>query len=321
MRAVVHDRYGGPEVLEIREADRPAPTDDGVLVRVSAAALNPLDWYGMTGRPHIARPMSGMRGPKDHRLGVDFAGTIESVGKDVEDFRSGDEVFGFAHGALAEYVCVVDRVAPKPAGLTFEEAAGVPVAGFTALQALRDKGGVKPGQRVLVNGASGGVGTFAVQIAKTLGAEVTGVCSGPNVDLVRSLGADRVVDYTREDFTRSDRRYDLMLDVVGTRSFRECRRVLAPGARVVVIGGPKDPAMLGPLRHVAAMRLAAVKSRHEVVFFVAKPNPTDLAVLADLIASGQVRPVIDRSYELVDIADAFRRLAEGHARGKIVVTL
>jgi NADPH:quinone reductase-like Zn-dependent oxidoreductase len=212
-------------------------------------------------------------------------------------------------------------VARKPAGLSFEEAAAVPVAAFTALQALRDKGQVEPGQKVLVNGASGGVGTFAVQIAKALGADVTGVCSGRNVDLVRWLGADRVIDYTRDDFTRGDRRYDLMLDIVGSRSFSHCRRVLEPGGKIVVIGGAKEPPVLGPLRHVLAMRLAAIRSGHPVVFFVAKPNTADLVTLAEMIHSGQVKPVIDRSYELADVANGFRYLAEGHVRGKIVVTV
>jgi NADPH:quinone reductase-like Zn-dependent oxidoreductase len=318
---VIHDRYGPPDVLDIREIDKPALTEDGVLVRVRAAALNPLDWYGMTGRPYIARPLSGIRRPKDTRLGVDFAGTVEAVGADAGEFQAGDEVFGFADGALGDYVCARKAVAPKPSGVGFDEAAAVPVAAFTALQALRDKAGVEPGQRVLVNGASGGVGTFAVQIAKTFGAEVTGVCSTPNVELVRSLGADHVVDYTLEDFTRGDRRYDLLLDVAGSRSFRECRRVLAPAAKIVVVGGSKAPRMLGPLRHLVAMRLAAVRSGHPVLFFIAKPNSADLGVLSELIESGRLRPVIDRRFELDDVADAFRYLAEGHARGKIIVTL
>jgi NADPH:quinone reductase-like Zn-dependent oxidoreductase len=318
---VIHDRYGSPDVLDIRETDKPALTDDGVLVRVRAAALNPLDWYGMTGRPYVARPLSGIRRPKDRRLGVDFAGTVEAVGADAGEFQPGDEVYGFADGALGEYVCARKAVAPKPSGVGFDEAAAVPVAAFTALQALRDKAALAPGQKVLVNGASGGVGTVAVQIAKALGAEVTGVCSTRNVELVRSLGADHVVDYTCKDFTRDDRRYDLLLDIAGSRSFRECRRVLAPAAKVVVIGGPKAPRMLGPLRHLVAMRLAAVRSGHPVLFFVAKPNSADLGVLSELIQSGKLRPVIDRRFELGDVADAFRYLGEGHARGKIVVTL
>ena len=321
MRAIVHQRYGSPDVLEMQDIERPEITDDGVLVRVRAAAVNPLDWYGMTGRPYIARPMTGIRGPKEQGIGADFAGVVEAVGKDVEKLRPGDEVFGLAPGAFAEYVYARKAVAPKPAGLSFEEAAAVPAAAFTALQALRDKAKVEPGQKVLVNGASGGVGTFAVQIAKTLGAEVTAVCSRRNGDVVRSLGADHVVDYAQEDFTRGERRYDVMLDIAGTRSFRECRRVLAPGSKIVVIGAPKDPPMLGPLRHVVAMRLAAIGSGHQVIFFVAKPNSADLGVLAELIESGKVRPVIDRRYELGEVADALRYLGEGHAKGKVVVTV
>jgi NADPH:quinone reductase-like Zn-dependent oxidoreductase len=321
MRAVVHHRYGSPAVLEVREISQPVLTDDGVLVHVHAAALNPLDWYGLSGRPWIARPMGGMRRPRDHGIGVDFAGTVEAVGEGVTGLAPGDDVFGLANGALAEYVCARKAVVPKPTTLTFEEAAAVPAAGFTALQALRDHGRVEQGQRVLVNGASGGVGTFAVQIAKALGAEVTGVCSTRNVDLVRSLGADHVVDYTQDDFTRSDRRYDLLLDVAGSRSFGDCRRVLAPGAKVVVIGGSKDSRLLGPLRHIVAMKLAGVRSGHQVIFFIAKPSSADLGVLAELIESGKVRPVIDGSHSLDEVSDAFRRLADGHARGKIVVTL
>ena len=219
MKAAVRDRYGPPEVVELREIDTPAPADDEVLVHVRAASVNPADWYETTGTPYVGRVPMGLRKPKQRVLGVDFAGTVEAVGRDVTQFRPGDEVFGGRSGAFAEYVCVGEEraVVPKPAGVTFEQAAAVPVAGLTALQGLRDKGRIQSGQQVLINGASGGVGTFAVQIAKAFGAEVTGVCSTRNVDLVRSLGADHVVDYSREDFTRSDRRYDLMLDVAGSR--------------------------------------------------------------------------------------------------------
>lgn len=321
MRAVVHHRYGSEDVLETCETDKPALTNDGVLVRVRAAALNPLDWYGMTGRPYIARPMTGISRPRDPRLGADFAGTVEAVGEEVSGLRPGDDVFGFANGTLGEYVCARKAVAPKPTSLRFEEAAAVPVAAFTALQALRDKAKVEPGQKVLVNGASGGVGTFAVQLGKAFGAEVTGVCSTRNVDLVRSLGADHVVDYTQDDFICAGQRYDVLLDIVGNRSFGDCRRVLEPGAKVVAIGGSKDPRLLGPMRHVLAMRLAAVRSGHPIIFFVAKPNSADLEVLTKLIESGQVRPVVDRCYQLDSVADAFGYLAEGHARGKIVLTL
>jgi NADPH:quinone reductase-like Zn-dependent oxidoreductase len=321
MKAIVRTTYGSPDVLELQEIDKPELVDDGVLVRVRAAAINPADWYGLTGRPYVARAQTGLREPKQQVLGVDFAGTVEAVGKDVTDLRPGDEVFGGRSGALAEYVCVRVAVVPKPANLTFEEAAAVPVAAITALQGLRDKGQLQPGQKVLINGASGGVGTFAVQIAKALGAEVTGVCSTTKVELVRSLGADHVVDYTQDDFTRSDRRYDLMLDIAGSRSWSECRRVLTPHATLVVVGAPKGSPLLGPLSHVVKMRLAAMRSSQRAVFFIAKLDKSDLAVLSELLEAGKVTPVIDRRYELSDVADAFRYLEEGHARAKIVVTV
>ena len=321
MKAIVRDTYGSEDVLHLREVEKPAVTDDGVLVRVRAAAINPADWYGMTGRPFVGRPAMGLRKPKEHVLGVDFAGTVEAVGRDVIEFRPGDEVFGGRSGALAEYVNARLGVAPKPANLTFEQAAAVPVAALTALQGLRDKGHLQPGQKVLVNGASGGVGTFAVQIAKALGAEVTGVCSTRNVDLARSLGADQVIDYTREDFTRSGRRYDLLLDIAGSRSWREYRRVLEPEATLVIVGAPKGSRLLGPLSHVVKLRVAAVRSSRKVVFFIAKINKPDLAVLGELLETGKVTPVVDRRYELTEVPEAFRYLGEGHAQGKIVVTM
>ena len=323
MKAAVRDRYGSPDVVELREIDTPVAADDDVLVRVRAASVNPADWYGVTGTPYVGRAQMGLRRPKEQRLGVDFAGTVEAVGKDVTQFRPGDEVFGGKTGAFAEYVCVREEraVVPKPADVTFEQAAAVGVAGLTALQGLRDKGQIQPGQQVLINGASGGVGTFAVQIAKALGAEVTGVCSTRNVELVRSIGADHVVDYTREDFTRSDRRYDLLLDVAGSRSWSECRRVLNPQATLVMVGAPKGTRLLGPLSHIAALKLAAVRGDQKAVFFVAQFNKPDLEVLRDLLETGAVTPVIDRRYALSEIADAFRYLGEGHAQGKIVVTV
>ena len=321
MKAVVHNTYGSPDVLKLQEIEKPDLTDDGVLVRVRAASINPVDWYAMTGTPYVARPQMGLRKPKTNRLGVDFAGTVEAVGRDVTHVRPGDEVFGAKSGAFAEYVCVRDAVVLKPASLTLEQAAAVPVAALTALQGLRDKGQIQPGQQVLINGASGGVGTFAVQIAKALGAEVTAVCSTRNVELVRSLGADHVVDYTREDFTRSGRRYDLMLDVAGGRSWSECKRVLEPQATLVIVGAPKGTRLLGPLSHVIRLKLAALGSRRNVVFFVAQTNRADLLVLQELLAAGAVTPVVDRSYELSKTADAFRYLGEGHAQGKIVVTM
>jgi NADPH:quinone reductase-like Zn-dependent oxidoreductase len=323
MKAIVHDSYGLPDALEPREVEAPVPADDQVLVRVRAAAINLADWYALVGRPWVARVQMGLGKPKEPRLGVDYAGTVETVGRNVSQFRPGDEVFGGRTGALAEYMCALaDRaIVTKPAGVTFEQAAAVPVAGITALQALRDHGQVQPGQKVLINGASGGVGTFAVQIAKALGAEVTGVCSPGNVELARSLGADHVVDYTREDFTRGERRYDLLLDIAGSRSWRECRRVLAPRGTFVIVGGSKRNRLLGPLGHVIRIRQASLFSRRKAVFFIAKLNKDDLGVLRELLDSGQVTSVVDRRYTFGEVADAYRYLGEGHAKGKIVVTL
>ncbi len=262
MKAAVRDRYGSPDVVELREVEKPVATNDEVLVRVRAASLNLADWYEVTGRPYVGRTQMGLRKPKTNRLGVDYAGTVEAVGRDVTEFRPGDEVFGGRNGAYAEYICAREEraIVPKPANVTFEQAAAVPVAALTALQGLRDKGQVQHGQTVLINGASGGVGTFAVQIAKALGAQVTGVCSTRNVDLVRSLGADHVIDYTREDFTRSNRRYDLMLDVAGSRSWSACRRVLSPQATLVIVGGTKTNRLFGPLGHVVKKYLAGLLS-------------------------------------------------------------
>jgi NADPH:quinone reductase-like Zn-dependent oxidoreductase len=321
MKAIMRSTFGSPDVLELRETGKPEVGDGETLVRVRAASVNPADWYGVTGRPYVGRVSMGLRKPKTDRVGTDFAGTVEAVGKGVTHVQPGDEVFGARSGALAEYVCVRDAVVLKPANITLEQAAAVPVAAITALQGLRDKGGLQPGQRVLVNGASGGVGTFAVQIAKALGAEVTGVCSAGNVDLVRSLGADHVVDYTQEDFTRSGRRYDLMLDIAGSRSWSECKRVLEPKATLVIVGAPKGNRLLGPLSHIIRLRLASVGSSRTVVFFIAKLNRADLDVLRELIEAGKVTPFVDRTYPLSETADAFRYLGEGHARGKIVVTV
>lgn len=323
MKAFVYREYGPPDRLELRDVETPVPTDDEVLVRVRATSVNPVDWHTLTGTPFLVRIQGGLRRPKSDRLGVDFAGTVEEVGKDVTRFRPGDEVFGGKNGAFAEYVCVrQDRgVVLKPANVTFEEAAAVPVAALTALQGLRDRGRLQPGQKVLVNGASGGVGTFAVQIAKALGAAITAVCSTRNVELVRSLGADRVVDYTKEDFTRSGERYDLLLDVAGSRTWFECKRVLAPHAHVVLVGGPKTSRLLGPMGRVVATRLAAVRSGRNVGFFLARFNKEDMESLRELLESGAVTPAIDRRYELSELPEALRYLGEGHARGKVVVTV
>src|SRR6266511_646627 len=324
MQAIVRDRYGSPDVLDLQEVEMPELADDGVLVRVRAALVNPVDWHDVTGTPWIARPVTGLRGAKGSRLtGRDFAGTVEAVGKDVTDLHPGDDVFGgkSGGGSFAEYVSVPMEVARKPAHLTFEGAAAVPVAALTALQGLRDHGQLRPGQKVLVNGASGGVGTFAVQIANALGAEVTAVCSTRNVEQARSLGADRVIDYTREDFTRGGERYNVILDVAGTRSWSRYRRVLNPHATLVMVGAPKTNPFLGPLGHVIRVRLAAWRGEQKPVVFVAKLKAADLEVLRELLEAGKVTPVIDRRYELSEIADAFQYLGEGHAQGKIVITV
>ena len=318
MKAAIFHSYG-MDVLRIEEVEKPTPGEDEVLVKVCATSVNPAEWYGMTGL-FLARLGNGLFKPKDKRLGADFAGVVEAVGRQVTDFKPGDEVFGGRSGAYAEYVCVQKGIAHKPANITFEQAGGVAIAGLTALQGLRDHGKVQPGQKVLINGAAGGVGTFAVQIAKAFGAEVTAVCSTKNVDLVRSLGADHVIDYTREDFTRTRQRHDLLLDIAGTRSWSEYRRVLTPRATVVIIGGPKGR-VIGPLGHIIGMRLASFRASQKVVFFVANFNREDLCVLRELMEAGKVKPVVDRIYPLNRINEAMSYLGTGHARAKIVVTI
>jgi NADPH:quinone reductase-like Zn-dependent oxidoreductase len=323
VKALVYERFGSSEVIALREIEKPVPADDEVLVQVRAVSVNPVDWHLMLGLPLIARMEAGIRKPKTGRLGGDFAGTVEAVGKDVTQFQPGDDVYGIRHGAMAEFVCVAQArtVAPKPPNLAFEQAAAVPVAALTALQGLRDKGGLAAGQTVLVNGASGGVGTFGVQIARALGAEVTGVCRTGNLDLVRSIGVDHVVDYTREDFTRSGRRYDVLLDIAGTRSWSECRHVLTEHGTHVRVGGPKTNRVIGPMGKVLLNWLEAKGRSQRFAFFITKPNKADLLVLSELLASGQVAPVIDRRYQLSQIADAFEYLGAGHARAKVVVNL
>jgi NADPH:quinone reductase-like Zn-dependent oxidoreductase len=323
VKAAIRNRYGSPTVVEVRELDKPAPADGEVLVRVHAASLNMADWYAVMGRPYLGRAQVGIRRPKSNRLGVDYAGTVENVGAGVTQFRPGDEVFGGRDGAYAEYVCAREErsIVPKPENVSFEEAAAVPVAALTALQGLRDKAGLQPGQTVAINGASGGVGTYAIQIAKALGAEVTAVCSSANVDMARSLGADDVVDYTKEDFTRRGRRYDVLLDVAGSRSWWACKRVLEPTGILVIVGGPKENRLLGPLGHVVKLWLGGKLSRRSVVFFIAKFDKADMLTLRELLEGGKVKSVVDRRYELSEIGDAFRYLGEGHARGKVVVSL
>ncbi len=327
MKAIRYDRYGPPDVLELRDIDMPAVGDDEVLVRVRAASVNPLDWHFMRGAPYLVRMVAGLSRPRANanRLGADMAGSVEAVGKTVTEFRPGDEVFGGLEdrGTLAEYISIRQDavVLKKPAGLTFEQAASVPVAAFTALQALRDKGRVQPGHKVLVNGASGGVGTFAVQIAKAFGAEVTGVCSTQNAEMVASIGADQVVDYTREDFTRAGRRYDLLVDIAGNRTLSETRRVLVPKGVLVAVGGPDKGHWIGPLGRTARMALLSPAVSQRMVFFLAHQNKGDLAVLHELLEAGKVTPVIDRTYPLSAAAEAIGYLEEGHARGKVVITV
>ena len=327
MKAVRYHRYGGPDVLELQEVAMPAAGDGELLVRVRAASVNPLDWHFMRGAPYLVRMMAGLSRPKPSasRLGADMAGSVEAVGQDVTGFQPGDEVFGSLEerGTLAEYISVrADAVVlQKPAGLTFEQAAAVPVAAFTALQALRDKGRVQSGQKVLINGASGGVGTFAVQIAKALGAEVTGVCSTANVGMVASIGADHVVDYTREDFTRAERRYDLLIDIAGNRSLAETRRVLAPKGALVLVGGPNKGRWIGPFGRTIRMLMQSPAVSQRMVSFLAHQNRDDLAVLRELLDAGKVTPVIDRAYRLNQVAEAVRYLETGHARGKVVITV
>jgi len=324
MKAIVHCEYGGPEVLTLADVEKPTPADNQVLVKVRAASVNPLD---LTIRGlWLLRPLSGLRKPKDTRVGVDYAGTVEAVGKNATQFKPGDEVFGGKNGAIAEYVCVLaDRsVVLKPANMTFEQAASVPVAAITALQGLRDKGKIQAGQKVLVNGASGGVGTFAVQIAKSFGTEVTGVCSTHNVDLVRSIGADHVIDYTKEDFTKADQRYDLIYDLVGNHTFSERRRILNQNGICVMAGVGGAGWHDGIAMRLAGELNAYVRSRfvsQKFIAYIAQFNKQDMTLLADLMQSGKITPVIDRTYKLNQTADALRYLEQGHARGKVVINL
>ncbi|MDQ2825080.1 MAG: NAD(P)-dependent alcohol dehydrogenase [Verrucomicrobiota bacterium] len=325
MKAIVYCDFGPPDVLKLEDIEKPVPNDNQVLIKVRAASVNPYDWHFVRGTPYIMRGMGvGLRKPKTTRLGVDMAGTVEAVGKNITQFKPGDEVFGGKNGAFAEYVCGSERgLAIKPATVPFEEAASLNIAGLTALQAVRDKGKVQAGQKVLINGASGGVGTFAVQIAKSFTADVTGVCSTRNVDLVRSLGADNVIDYTKEDFTKSDKRYDVILDNVANHSLSEFRRVLNPKGKYVMIGGggANQQGLFGVMfRPLKAMLLSKFVDQ-EMGMMMAEPNGKDLTILGDLIQSGKVKPVIDRRYKLSEVPDAIRYLEEGHARGKVVITL
>ena len=322
MKGLVARCYGAPEVLALDQVVKPTPADDQLLVKVHAAALNPLDWHVMRGSPYIMRLTSGIGAPKDHRVGVDFAGTVEAVGKNVTRFKPGDAVFGGADGAVAEYVVVRETrgVALKPANVSFEQASSVAVAALTAIQGLRDHGALKPGQKVLINGASGGVGTFAVQIAKHLGAEVTGVCSTRNVELVHSLGADHVIDYTQQDFATGTERYDVILDNVSNRSLSDLRRVLKPNGTIVIVGGAPGN-WIGPLWPPLKAAMLQPFVDQKMGFFIAKLTQDDMQLLGELMQAGTVTPVIDRAYALEEAAKAMAYLEAGRARGKVVVNV
>ena len=323
MKGVVRRCYGPPDVIRYEDLAKPTPADDEVLVKVQAASVNPLDWHYVEGTPYMLRIDRGFGKPDNPRLGVDFAGTVEAVGKSVRRFKPGDEVFGGKLGAFAQYLIVPEErvIALKPANISFEQAASVPIAGVTALQGLRDKGHIKAGQKVLINGASGGVGTFEVQIAKSYGAEVTGVCSTKNVELVRSLGADHVIDYTREDFTRGAERYDLIVDNVSTHSVSDYRRVLNPDGVFVMIGSTTPGHWFGWLETPLEAWILSPFMSQKFGMLLADLNKNDLAVLGGLMQSGKVTPVIDRTYKLSEAAEAIRYLEKGHARGKVVLTV
>ena len=325
MKAIAQDRYGAPDVLELRDVDRPVVGVDDVLVRVHAASANPYDLHFMRGLPYIVRGVGsragfGLRGPRRPIRGRDLAGRVEAVGGNVTQLRPGDGVYGVAHGTFAGYVCATEHeLAPKPRGLTDVQAAAMPVAATTALRAIRDHGRVAPGTKVLVNGAAGGVGTFAVQIAKASGAETTGVCSTRNLEMVRAIGADHVIDYTTEDFTRRPERYDLILDLVGNRSPSDCRRALGP-AGILLLSYGGTSAWFGPMGQILQATVLSRLGRQELSSFTAHVSREDLLALTELVESGKVMPVIDRTYPLGDGAEAMAYLETGHARGKVVLT-
>ena len=322
MKAITLHEYGGPEKLRFEDIAKPVPEDDELLIEVKAASLNIADWHMMTGTPYMVRLMgSGLRKPKSNRVGMDVAGVVEAVGKDISRFQPGDEIFGEIAGSFAEYVVAKEKnLALKPGNASFEEAAGLPLAGFTALQGLRDHGKLKAGEKVLINGASGSVGTWAVQIAKAMGAEVTAVCSTGNVEAAREMGADHVIDYTKEDFTELNDRFDLMLDNVGQRPLRKCRKVLVDGGRYVMVSGPKRK-WSGPMGRMLAAQLFFLGRSQKFAWFVAKVNLEDLEYLGELLDDGKIKTQVDRRYSLSEVPDAFRYLGEGHARAKLVVTV
>jgi len=322
MKAIIQQKYGSPDVLQLMEVDKPILNDNDVLLRVHAAGVNWADWAMMRGVPYLFRMMfGGLRGPKAAIRGTDVAGTLEAVGKNVRQWHPGDEVFGWCEGAFAEYVCAgEDQFAPKPACMTFEQAAAVPMVGCVALQALRDAGQVQPSLKVLINGASGGIGTFGVQIARSFGADVTGVCSTRNVDMVRSLGADHIIDYTQEDFTRNGQRYDVILDIAGNHSLSDCRRALTASGTLISSSG-EPSRWIGPMARILWARVLSLFVHQRLPLFVAMRNQADLVVLKQLIESGKVRPVIDRTYALSEAPAAIEYVGNRHCRGKVVVSV
>ena len=321
IKAIIQHRYGSPDVLELKDVDRPVADEREVLVRVRAAAVNIGNWHLLRGIPYAMRPAVGLFNPKHEIPGLDLAGQVEAVGASVKHFQPGDEVFGWCDGAFAEYASVEeDNLLAKPDNLTFEQSAAVGDSAFTALNAVRDQGRVQPGQKVMINGASGGVGTFAVQIAKSFGANVTGVCSARNVDMVRSIGADEVINYTQEDFTQDPQRYDVMLDLVGNRSLSDCRRALNPQGTYVLVGVSDMGRWLGLARQIKVVSSSPVV-RQRMRIFITRHTREDLVVLKELVESGKVTPVIDRRYKLSEVPEALRYQGEGHSQGKIVITV
>lgn len=321
MKSIVYSKYGSPDVLSCEEIEKPTTGDNEVSIKVHAASVNPLDWHFMRGTPYFIRMMIGLRKPRSKRLGVDVAGQVEAIGKNVTQFKPGDDVFGSCRGAFAEYVCTTERViVAKPVNVTFEQAASVPVAAITALQGLRDKGHIQPGQKVLINGAAGGVGTFAVQLARSFGADVTGVCSTRNVQMVRSIGADRIIDYALEDFTKSGQQYDIILDAVGNHSWPAIKLVLNPEGTYVGVGGPTGRWKMGLTQMIKTHVLSWFVSQN-YTSFIAKLKAEDLIFIRDLIQAGKITPVIDRQYQLNEVPEAIRYLEQGHARGKVVITV
>jgi NADPH:quinone reductase-like Zn-dependent oxidoreductase len=322
MKAILRRRYGSPDVLALENVEKPTPGAGEVLIKIRAASANPLDWHFMRGTPYFIRMMAGLPQPKVTGLGVDVAGEVEAVGRSVTKFKPGDDVFGACHGAFAEYACARESsLVIKPDNVRFDQAAAVATAALTALQGLRNEGHIQAGQRVLINGAAGGVGTFAVQIGKAIGADVTGVCSTRNVDMVRSIGADHVVDYRQEDFTKGGQRYDLVLDCIGNHSLSACRRVLQPHGRYVAVGGPSGRWMIGFLARAIVGSVVSRFANQKLSLLLTRPSNEDLVFIRDLMKAGKVTPVIDKRYPLSEVPEAIRYLEQGHARGKVVINV